>query len=107
MVELYKLAKIVKNHEKRISKLEAKSKVQSASSSEHVKGRKSIMDLIIELKNGGFFKKPKFANEIVDKLAAMGHHYAPQSLTEPLQRAVRKRILGRVRKNGKWAYVKR
>lgn len=72
MKEIEGLKRILRNHEKRISKLEAKSKVQSASSSQLVKRRKSIMDLIIELKNDGFFKKPKFANEIIDKLGCNG-----------------------------------
>lgn len=69
--------------------------------------RKSITDLLIELKNSKFFEQPKFVNQIVEKLAVMDYHYSGNSLTAPLQRAVRNRILGRVQKDGKWAWVSR
>jgi hypothetical protein len=70
-------------------------------------GKKSIMDQLKELKAENFFSKPKFLREIGERLAEKGYHYPLESLTEPLQRAVRRRILGRIKKDRKWAYVKR
>jgi hypothetical protein len=69
--------------------------------------KESITDLILELKSEGFFKEPRTAKEIVDILASKGRHYPPNSLTWPLQHAVRTRMLGRLKKEKKWAYVAR
>ena len=105
MSKFEKIFKTLDDHEKRISKLEETSKEKPVR--KIVSKRKSIRDLLIELKNEGFFKQPKHLKEIVDKLASRGYHYQPSSLTEPLQRAVRNRVLGRIKKEGKWAYVER
>lgn len=70
-------------------------------------GKKSIMDHFKELKAEKFFDKPRFLREIGEKLVEKGYHYPLESLTDPLQRAVRRRVLGRIKKEGKWAYVKR
>lgn len=107
MNDLEKLKKTIKDHEKRISKLESMITESSGKSKKTTGKRKSIIDLFVELKDSKFFNKPQFLNQIVDKLAEMGYHYSASSLTEPLQRAVRQRILGRIKKDGKWAYVSR
>jgi len=67
----------------------------------------SILDLLMQLKSDGFFDEPKSLKQIVDKLAENRYHYAQESLTAPLQRAVRKGLLGRIKKDDKWAYAKR
>lgn len=100
-----KIKEILDNHERRISRLEGILKEKTAR--KIVSKKKSILDLLIELKNEGFFKQPKYLKDIVDKLASRGYHYQSSSLTNPLQRAVRNRILGRIKKKGKWAYVER
>ncbi len=71
-------------------------------------GKASITDHLVELTKQGFFDKPKEANAIKGKLAELGYHYAGSSLTDPLKRAVRSKLLGRLKTNeGVWGYAKR
>ncbi|MEM4258592.1 MAG: hypothetical protein QXL17_05510 [Candidatus Thermoplasmatota archaeon] len=104
MTSLNDIMKKLENHETRIKNLEKSMKNKPK---KDLQKRKSIFDHLIELKSGGFFNKPKNLKEIVEKLAQVSYHYPQQSLTEPLQRAVRQGILGRVKKEKKWAYCKR
>lgn len=98
------IKKQLEDHEKRITQLEKpltrKGKGTSA------KGT-TILDMLAGLKADGFFDQPKLLADIVNKLAEEGYHYPQTSLTKPLQRAVRGKMLGRVKKEGKWAYCKR
>lgn len=99
--------KMLKQHEQRISKLES-SFTDGITPSTKKKGKKvSITDLIVEVKNDGFFDKPKFQREIVEKFEEMGHIYDTKSLSGPLSRALKSRILGRKKIDGNWAYVRR
>jgi hypothetical protein len=61
----------------------------------------------MEMKGERFFDKPKKLKDIVQELARRGYHYRSTSLTNPLQRALRQKKLGRVGKPGNWQYVKR
>ena len=98
------IEKILRDHDKRIKKLEAKEKANIGKK----KGNPtSITDFIIEMKDERFFDKPKLLKEIINELSRRGHHYNVSSLTEPLQRAVRQKKLGRVGQKGKWQYVRR
>jgi len=90
--------------DKRIKKLESPDKTTKTKCD---KKKLSISDRLAKLKTQGFFDQPKLANEIVDKLATEGFHYPPESLTWPLQNSVRRGELGRIKKQGKWAYCKR
>lgn len=105
--EIEELMKIIKDHEKRISKLESSKKGSRTSKPQKPNRHKSITDLLTELKTEGFFKQPKFVNEIVERLAEKTYYYSGSSLTSPLQRAVRSGILGRIKKEGAWAWVAR
>ena len=71
------------------------------------KQKTSIIDLILEVKDEGFFDKPRFRNDILKKFEEMGHIYDASSIDNPLSRALKSRILGRKRIDGKWGYVKR
>lgn len=101
------IKKILDNHEKRISELEKKLVGSIKKPKESVAERKTISGHLEYLKSEGFFDQPKKSQEIVEKLAQEGFHYAPQSLTWSLQKAVQKNVLGRVKKEKKWAYCKR
>lgn len=101
------IKKILDNHEKRISQLEKKSDVNLRKTKKSPVQRKTISDHLEYLKSEGFFDQPKKLKEIVERLAQEGFHYAPQSLTWSLQKAVQKNILGRMKKEKKWAYCKR
>ena len=106
MNQLEKIKKIIAGHEERIKKLEGDLGRGSKDTGKQRKP-KSIMDFLMELKNDGFFTKPKLLKEIKTELSRRGHHYKTQSLTEPLQRAVRQRKLGRIGEEKKWQYVRR
>ena len=67
----------------------------------------SVFGLIEELKQDNFFDKPRSLKEIQKELQKLNYHYATTSLTNPLQRLVRQRVLGRILQKGRWAYVKR
>jgi hypothetical protein len=104
MEDFEKIKKILDNHEIRLKKLEGRTK-----SVKNTKNKKasSIMDYIMEMKDDSFFKNPKLLKDIINELGRSGHHYNASSLTEPLQRAVRQKKLGRVGQKGKWQYVSR
>ena len=104
MGEIDKIKKILIDHEKRIKFLEGKksSKIFSKPTK-----TTSIMSLLMGLKVDGFFDKPRYLKDIVAELARRGYHFMPSSLTEPLRRALRNKVLGRIGKSGKWQYVRR
>lgn len=102
--DFQEIKKILDDHERRISNLENPliSKKKMATNA-----KTTIIDRFSHLKDEGFFDQPKFMPEIIKRFAEEGYHYPPSSLTAPLQRAVRQRILGRLKKENKWGYVKR
>lgn len=105
MPEVDEIKKILTNHEKRILELEKLFKKKPSELKS--KQKKSITDLIIEIKNEGFFNKPKQQREIVERFEEMGFIYDTKSISDPLSRALRSRIIGRKKISGKWAYVNR
>jgi len=102
--EIVEIKKQLEEHEKRIESLE---NLFKSKGKRIITRRKSITDHLNHLKSEDFFDQPKTTQEIIDRLAYEGYHYRQQSMTEPLQRAVRQEILGRVKKNKIWAYCKR
>ncbi|MDD5494225.1 MAG: hypothetical protein PHG36_06110 [Dehalococcoidia bacterium] len=101
---MQEIKKILLDHEKRISNLEK----PSISGKKIIANTKTtIIGRLSYLKQEGFFDQPKFLPEIIIRFAEEGYHYPPSSLTAPLQRAVRQRLLGRLKKDNKWGYVKR
>lgn len=102
--EITKIKKKLEEHEKRIEDLEKSFK---SGRKKLVTKRKFIRDHLTYLKSEGFFDEPRIVKQIVEKLAEEGYHYPPESLTASLQRTIKKGVLGRIKKNGKWAYCKR
>jgi len=102
--EIVEIKKKLEEHEKRITQLEKSPKRKEKSTSAK---RTTILDMLDGLKADGFFDQPKLLADIVNKLAEEGYHYPQSSLTRPLQRATRGKMLGRLKQNGKWAYAKR
>lgn len=101
---------VLEDHEKRITNLEKSSRTTEKSSSKGKPAsakKMSIFNHLDRLKIEGYFDEPRSLAGIVIKLAEEGYHYPTASLTEPLQRAIRQRVLGRLKKDGKWAYVRR
>lgn len=67
-------------------------------------GKLSIGDMILELKEEGFFDKPKGLVEIKNALAEKGGIYEASTLSAQVIRQVRKRNLGRIKQDKKWMY---
>lgn len=65
----------------------------------------NLSDLIAELIDGGFFKKPKELAAVKVALEEQGHFYPVTSLSPALLRLVRKKQLRRLKSNKRWLYV--
>ena len=63
------------------------------------------VNLISELIDGNFFKKPKELSAIKVALEEQGHYYPATSLSPALLRLVRKRHLRRIKDKKRWLYV--
>jgi len=71
------------------------------------KKRESAKDHITLLKEEGFFDKPKSLSEVAKKLEESGHLYPVTTLSGIVLNLVQKRLLARVKREGKWMYGKR
>ena len=64
-----------------------------------------LVDLIANLIDGGFFKKPKDLAGVKTALEEMGRHYPVTTLSGAMLRQVRKRNLRRLRQDKRWVYT--
>ncbi len=79
-------------------------RTKTAKSSE--KKRDGAGDLIVELREGGFFDKPKALGDIAHALEERGYLYPVTSLSGVVLGLVKKRELRRKKHEGKWVYGK-
>ena len=70
------------------------------------KGRFGASDLVIRLKEDGFFEKPKGLGEILLALEEKGFHYPVTTLSGVVLGLVQKRLLHRKKVEGRWVYGK-
>ena len=113
MSEYTKILEILEKQNKKID--EILKKISSTQKENKIKPQKkivktkkeSVFSLIENLKQENFFDTPRSLKEIQKELQKLNYHYEVTSLTNPLQRLVRQRVLGRILEKGKWAYVKR
>src|SRR6266849_6326683 len=68
-------------------------------------GRVQITDLVQQLIESGFFKKPKDLAAVKAALEEMGHHYPVTTLSPTMLRQVRKRNLRRLKEDNRWVYT--
>ena len=68
-------------------------------------GRPQVTDLVANLIDGGFFKKPKDLAAVKGALEEMGHLYPVTTLSPTLLRQVRKRNLRRIKQDKRWIYT--
>ena len=66
----------------------------------------SLTDLIIEMREEGYFDKPQGLIEVKKILEEKGHIYPVTTLSGTLLTQARKRILRRIREGKRWVYVK-
>jgi hypothetical protein len=101
---LTELTKRVDALEKKVASIESRAVKHRVAPS----GTNSITKQLEGLKSEGFFNNPKTVAEIVARLATDGFHYPSNSLTNPLLRSIRARMLGRMKSfEGLWTYTKR
>jgi hypothetical protein len=65
----------------------------------------TIPSLVVELKDEGFFRKPKSLEEIRKRLADLGHNYPVTTLSGTMQSQARKRSVRRFKEKGKYVYA--
>ena len=70
------------------------------------KKRLAASDLVINLKEDGYFEKPKSLSDISKALEEQGYLYPVTSLSGIVLGLVQKRILRRKKAEGKWVYGK-
>jgi hypothetical protein len=70
------------------------------------KKREGASDLIVELREAGFFEKPKALGDIARALEEKGYLYPVTSLSGVVFGLVKKRELRRKKHEGKWVYGK-
>ncbi|NIP62103.1 MAG: hypothetical protein GWN01_11980 [Nitrosopumilaceae archaeon] len=104
-MDIKELERIVKNHEKRLKKLEGSKEKNTKYSQSNSKN--SARAYILELKESGFLKTPKTFNQIKQELEKRGHYFNRTSLSKPILSLVKKQVIGRVGKKGNWKYVSR
>lgn len=113
MTDSEKIIKLLENQGKKLDEIikllsspQGKTKFAKKTTSKPT-SKISVFGLIEEFKQDNFFDKPKSLKEIQKELQKLNYHYATTSLTNPLQRLVRQRVLGRILQKGRWVYVKR
>jgi hypothetical protein len=95
------IARIISDVKKKEAQHRAKEAVEG-------RGRSTnATDFVLELREQGFFGKPRTLAAIKDKLAENGLIYPITSLSGVVLAQVRKKNLGRVKEKGRWAYVRR
>ena len=70
------------------------------------KKRAAASDLVVELKEDGFFDKPKSLAEIAKALEEKGYIYPVTTLSGVMLGLVQKKLLGRKKAEGRWVYGK-
>jgi hypothetical protein len=70
------------------------------------KKRLGASDLVVDLKEEGFFEKPKGLGDIGKALEEKGYLYPVTTLSGVVLSLVQKRVLRRKKLDGKWVYGK-
>jgi hypothetical protein len=98
IISTYENASAVGNAKKSIARVKAAKKNE--------KKRDSAADLIIGLKEEGFFEKPKTLGEIGSALEERGYLYPVTSLSGVVLGLLKRQQLRRKKTEGKWVYGK-
>lgn len=98
IISTYENTSVVGNAKKSIARLKSAKKAE--------KKRDSAADLIIALKEDGFFEKPKSLGEIGSALEEQGYLYPVTSLSGVVLGLLKRKQLRRKKVEGKWVYGK-
>jgi hypothetical protein len=80
-------------------------KTNSKTGDKGTAARKGTTALIQELANESWFKSKRTIGDVQKKLEEKGHIYAISSLSTPLLRLTRSRVLRRIQDKTGWTYV--
>jgi hypothetical protein len=100
--EIAKIIKAINHQEPHIERTVPKDIKKSK-----MKTKSGLTDYVRELKEEGFFDKPKDLVQIKNELARKTLIYPITSIQPTLVRLIQNRELGRLKENLKWVYVKR
>jgi hypothetical protein len=78
---------------------------KAAARSDRKGGKTTVTTLAEDLREEGFFKKPKTLGEIRSKLADLGHNYPLTGLSGPMRKEVKGKRLRRFKEKGKYVYA--
>jgi len=98
ILSVFERTEAVAQVKKTISKKTAAAKDQ--------KKRMAASDLVVELKEEGFFEKPKGLGQISKSLEEKGYLYPITTLSGVVLGLVQKKMLRRKKLDGKWVYGK-
>ena len=79
---------------------------KSASGAKEKNAGPSLTDLLLEIREEGYFDKPQGLVEVKKILEEKGHIYPVTTLSGALLTQTRKRILRRIPDGKRWVYVK-
>jgi hypothetical protein len=101
------VSKILSAYEKTSVVGQAKQAIARTKAARRVdKKREGAGDLVVKLREEGFFDKPKGLGEISEALEAEGFLYPTTSLSGVVLGLVKKRELRRKKLDGRWVYGK-
>ena len=105
------ISKIISDFERSVTIVKAKSEfVEEEKQKRTEKKRRAASDLIVELRDDGFFDKPRILSEIIQALEEKGRIVPVTSLSGIMISLVQDKILQRKKIEGKqgkkWGYVK-
>jgi hypothetical protein len=101
------VAKIISDYEKNSVVGQAKRAIaRSKVTKRDDKNRAGAGDLVISLRESGFFEKPKTLAEIGSALEEKGYLYPTTTLSGVVLGLVKKRDLRRKKNDGRWVYGK-
>jgi len=70
------------------------------------KKRIAASDLVVELKEEGYFNKPRSLTDVANTLEEKGYIYPVTTLSGVMLGLIQKKLLGRKKLKGKWVYGK-
>ena len=73
----------------------------------HNKQPTNLTETILKLKLENFFEDKRTISDIRNELARRGFHYPSTTLSAVLLNLLKKGVLGRLKENKQWRYVKR
>jgi hypothetical protein len=80
--------------------------IKNQARKKETKKRLAASDLVINLKEDGFFEKPKSLSDLSKALEEQGYLYPITSLSGIVLGLVQRRVLRRKKAEGKWVYGK-